>query len=94
MPPITIAEISFAGLSNAIERWVLKRELSKAPPIPMILFFGNPADFRAKYVIVSIGLDTTTIIASGENSKTFWVTVLTIPAFLLIPHESFLVFLD
>jgi hypothetical protein len=34
----------------------------------MILFFGNPADFRAKYVIVSIGLDTTTIIA-GENSK-------------------------
>jgi hypothetical protein len=41
----------------------------------MILFFGNPVDFRAKYVIVSIGLDTTTIIASGENSKTFWVTV-------------------
>jgi hypothetical protein len=34
----------------------------------MILFFGNPVDFKAKYVMVSIGLETT-IIASGENSK-------------------------
>jgi hypothetical protein len=64
-------EISLAGLSKAKDKYVLKRELSSAPPIPIILFFGNPVAFNAKYVMVSIGLETTTIIVSGENFNVF-----------------------
>ena len=64
----------------------MKRELSKAPPIPIILFFGKPVAFNVKYVIVSIGLDTTTIIVFGENFKMFSATDFTIPA--LIPINS------
>jgi hypothetical protein len=55
MSSITIAEISLAGFPKAIDKYVYKQSY-QAPPIPIILFFGNPVDFKAKYVMVSIGL--------------------------------------
>ena len=55
----------------------------------MTLFFGRPVDFNVRYVIVSIGFETTTIMVSGECFKTFSETLFTIPAF--IPISSSLV---
>ena len=54
------------------------------PPIPIILSFGKPLSFNAKYVIVSIGLLITMMIQSGEYCNKFFVTVFTIPAFMPI----------
>ena len=67
----------------------MKRALSKAPPIPIILFLGKLVDLWTKYAIVSIGLLTTIIITLGECSIKFEETDLTIPA--LIPINSSLV---
>ena len=78
--------MSFTGLSKANDKYVLNRELSSAPPIPIILFFGRLVAFNAKYVIVSIGFETTTIIELGEYFNIFSETFFTIPA--LIPINS------
>src|SRR6056297_3043842 len=40
-PPITIPSTSEDGHSKASLKRYLKRALSKAPPIPIILFFGR-----------------------------------------------------
>jgi len=84
--PSTIPSTSLIGASSASANLYLKRAESKAPPIPIILFFGNPVDWWAKYVIVSIGLLTTIRIVSGECFIKFSETSFTIPA--LIPINS------
>ena len=43
-PPITIPSTSEAGQSNASANRYLKRALSNAPPIPIILFLGMLVD--------------------------------------------------
>src|SRR5690606_29947245 len=65
-PPMTIAFRSAGEAFNLVASWYLKRDESNAPPIPIILFLGNPATWYAKYVIVSIGLETTRMMISGE----------------------------
>ena len=45
-----------------------------------------PLDFNAKYVMVSIGLEITTIMAFGENFNIFSTTPFTILA--LVPINS------
>ena len=41
-PPITIPSTSEIGAPRASANLYLKRAESKAPPIPIILFFGRP----------------------------------------------------
>src|SRR5690606_19047985 len=65
-PPITIAFKSLGEAFSFVANWYLKRAESNAPPIPIILFLGKPLDFNAKYVIVSMGLETTIMVISGE----------------------------
>src|SRR5690554_4919574 len=69
--------------------WYLNLEESKVPPIPMMRFFGRPVAFNAKYVIVSMGLETTTKITSGEYFNKLVATSLTM--FALVPINSSLV---
>src|SRR5258706_1305528 len=68
-PPITTAFKSDGLQLSRRLSWYLKRALSSAPPIPMILFLGNPVAVNARYVIVSIGLLMTSKIALGECFK-------------------------
>ena len=88
-PPITIPSTSEIGAPRASAKRYLKRALSKAPPIPIILCFGRSVILCTKYVMVSIGLLTTINITLGECSIRLVATVLTIPAF--IPINSSLV---
>ena len=64
----------------------MKRAESKMPPIPIMRFFGKPDVFEVKYVMVSIGLEITTMIISGLCLIKFSVTICTILA--LVPINS------
>ena len=55
----------------------------------MIRFLGSPVLVSARYVMVSIGLLITMMMASGEYCKIFCATPFTIPA--LVPINSSLV---
>ena len=57
--------------------------------MPIILLLFKPVFLRVRYVIVSMGFETTTIIVFGEYFKIFSETEETIPA--LIPINSSLV---
>src|SRR5574344_431760 len=85
-PPITIPSISEIGAFRANDRYVRKRDESKAPPIPITRFLGRPAVFIVRYVKVSIGLATMMMIALGEYLTTFETTDFIILA--LVPIRS------